>query len=491
MDEGDELASVKITGLETKGDLELDGAAVMADQEMTEADIDDGKLTFAPATGESGSPYATFEFTVSDGEDESALAYTMTVNVNADANNAAEGQPAITGVPQAGQTLTAGMGDIEDDDGLATRTFPDDYTFRWLRVASDDTETDIGSDQHTYVVQPADVGSTIKVEVEFDDDDGNGEGPLESDATAAVVRMQENCAADRPDADWCTEMTVGVSNPNYGYRAVGATPYGELVQPAIVHGGTTYTVTHLELLDTVVLGADAIRITLNDHVPLGTVFDFGGTAFTADSSSRSSTVGVHEWDVTDDFGWRLEGQKVTVSANLPPTLVDATVDGNMLTLTYAEDLDTGSEPGTGAYTVTVEGSAATVSNVAASGDTVTLTLGTAVTAGQAVTVSYTAPGTDPVQDESGLDAPSFSNEAVTNATANAAPTAADNTVTTDEDTAYAFAATDFGFSDADTDDELVSVKITTLETVGALALDGTDVEPDEVIPKAMTSTRAS
>ena len=334
---------------------------------------------------------------------------------------AASGQPDISGVPQAGRTLTAGIGTIADANGLNNQTFPDDYTFQWIRVNSDLTETNIGSDQHTYAVQAADVGSTIKVAVEFDDDDGNPEGPLASAETAAVVRMQESCAADRPHADWCTTMTAGVFSSVYGYRAVGATRYGELVQPAIVHGGTTYTVTQLELLDTAVFGADAVRMTLNDHVPLGTAFDFGGAAFPADSSSRSSTVGVHEWDVADDFGWRLDGQKVTVSANLPPVLVSATADGTSLVLAYAEDLDEGSEPGTGAYAVTVEGSAVTVSNVAVSGDTVTLTLGTAVTPGQAVTLSYTAPGTDPVQDESGLDAPSFSNRAVTVPGATGAP----------------------------------------------------------------------
>ena len=46
---------------------------------------------------------------------------------------------------------------------------------------------------------------------------------------------------------------------------------------------------------------------------------------------------------------------------------------------------------------------------------------------------------------------------------NTAPTASNNTVTTDEDTNHVFVVEDFNFSDADAGDTLASVKITTLE----------------------------
>ena len=41
------------------------------------------------------------------------------------------------------------------------------------------------------------------------------------------------------------------------------------------------------------------------------------------------------------------------------------------------------------------------------------------------------------------------------------PTASNNTVSTQEDTPYVFSTSDFGYTDADDDDALVSVKITT------------------------------
>ena len=92
-------------------------------------------------------------------------------------------------------------------------------------------------------------------------------------------------------------------------------------------------------------------------------------------------------------------------------LESAKADGTSLVLTYAEDLDTGSTPAASAYAVTVDGTAAAPSSVSVSGRTVTLTLAAAVTGGEAVTLEYT-PGSNPVQDESGLDAPGFSNRTV-------------------------------------------------------------------------------
>ncbi|MCP5012902.1 MAG: hypothetical protein GY942_23235, partial [Aestuariibacter sp.] len=66
---------------------------------------------------------------------------------------------------------------------------------------------------------------------------------------------------------------------------------------------------------------------------------------------------------------------------------------------------------------------------------------------------------------------------------NDAPTAADNSVSTNEDTTYIFSATDFSYSDIDAD-TLASIEVTTLETVGALQLSGVDVTLNQVISKA-------
>ena len=70
---------------------------------------------------------------------------------------------------------------------------------------------------------------------------------------------------------------------------------------------------------------------------------------------------------------------------------------------------------------------------------------------------------------------------------NAAPTASDRTVTTNEDTDHTFAAANFNFADTDTGDTLSSVKIVTLpgSGKGTLELDGTAIA-STTLPQTVT-----
>ena len=86
-------------------------------------------------------------------------------------NNAATGTPAVTGTARAGETLTAGMGDIADADRLPA-TFPNDYSLQWMRVDADGASnpTDIeDATSSTYTVTAADVGKRIKARLSFFD----------------------------------------------------------------------------------------------------------------------------------------------------------------------------------------------------------------------------------------------------------------------------------------------------------------------------------
>ena len=95
----------------------------------------------------------------------------------------ATGAPAITGTPQVGETLTAVTTAIMDADGLTTPG----YTYQWIRVATDNTETNISmATSSTYTLVTDDQGKTIKVKVSFTDDANNPE-TLTSAATAAVA----------------------------------------------------------------------------------------------------------------------------------------------------------------------------------------------------------------------------------------------------------------------------------------------------------------
>ena len=90
------------------------------------------------------------------------------------------------------------------------------------------------------------------------------------------------------------------------------------------------------------------------------------------------------------------------------------VTPSRLDINYNQTLDSGSVPAISAFAVIVAGSARTVNSVAISGSQVRLTLASAVTYGQAVTVAYTAPGTNPIQNTSGVDAASYTAVTVTN-----------------------------------------------------------------------------
>ncbi|MBD2060624.1 hypothetical protein H6F88_32295 [Oculatella sp. FACHB-28] len=99
-----------------------------------------------------------------------------------------------------------------------------------------------------------------------------------------------------------------------------------------------------------------------------------------------------------------------------PTLTSAAVNGTTLTLNYNELLNSGFTPSIDAYTITVNGAAATVSAIALNNSTVTLTLANPVNQGDTVTASYTQPGSNLTQDTTGNPANSFTNQAIINNT---------------------------------------------------------------------------
>ena len=165
-DTGDALASVTIVTIPTAGELTLDGTAVAAGSSVEVGKI--GDLAFKPAADANGTGYASFTFTVSDGEDASTPANTMTIHVTA-VNDAATGEPTISGTAQVGQTLTADTSGIMDADGV-----PGALTYQWVRVNG--TDEDItGANSNTYVLSAADADKKVKVKVSFTDDGGSAE----------------------------------------------------------------------------------------------------------------------------------------------------------------------------------------------------------------------------------------------------------------------------------------------------------------------------
>ncbi|MYH78469.1 MAG: hypothetical protein F4134_12215, partial [Acidimicrobiaceae bacterium] len=119
-------------------------------------------------------------------------------------NQAATGQPTITGTPQTGETLSADTSGISDANGLTNAQF----NYQWIRNdGTTDTEI-VGATAQTHTLTQNDAGTAIKVQVSFTDDHGYSES-VTSTATAAVTAVETL---------WSGEMTV----TDYGNSSLGA-----------------------------------------------------------------------------------------------------------------------------------------------------------------------------------------------------------------------------------------------------------------------------
>ena len=314
----------------------------------------------------------------------------LTVPGPAAANSPATGAPIISGTAQVGETLTVDTSGIDDADGMSGAVF----SYEWIADGVDIA----GATSDTYTLVEADVGKAVKVRVIFNDDDNNEE-TLTSPATAAVAA--ETAVPDAPrslnvslddtgtvDVSWEAPASDGGSAIT-GYKvqwksgsedydgSAASTRQAEITDPA----SRTHTITGL---------TDGVEYTVR-VIAVNDVGD-GPPSDEATGTPRETT---------------------------PPELSTATVDGPTLTLTYDEALDEASGLAADAFSVTVGGTGRAVDGVSVSGSSVILTLGSAVTAADTVTVSYTVP-TDAaaprIQDEAGNLAASFSDQDVENNT---------------------------------------------------------------------------
>ena len=199
-----------------------------------------------------------------------------------------------------------------------------------------------------------------------------------------------------------------------------------------------------DIIDVTVIFNEAVTVTGTPQIDL----TIGTTVRQADYKSGSTTPQLlfqYTVQATDEDtdgasinanGLKLNGGSIknnasTVNANLVhnaqtnqfrqkvdgvvPSLTDAEVTDDELTLTYSEGLDSDPKPATSDFTVTAGSEAGSVTAVAVSNSKVTLTLASAVAPDQTVTVSYT-PGTNPIRDLAHNPAAALTDQEVTNET---------------------------------------------------------------------------
>ena len=171
----------------------------------------------------------------------------------------------------------------------------------------------------------------------------------------------------------------------------------------------------------------SVSVTIGTQSPLTATSDADGTwsvSVPADASYIAGTsVSVTVSASKTGFGSPADVTRALAVDLSAPAFVSAatSADGTQIVLTFSEDLlaTSGNTPARPRFIVMVASSADTLTGApAVSGTKVTLTLSTAVTAGQTVTVAYTDLSTADddavVQDLAGNDAATFAAQSVTN-----------------------------------------------------------------------------
>ena len=139
-----------------------------------------------------------------------------------------------------------------------------------------------------------------------------------------------------------------------------------------------------------------------------------GTSYTV-RVRRSGRAYYSPWFLVGEKTFVLPGQRQVETP--APALSWARVNGAELALRFDAALDESSVPAGSAFAVSVAGASRAVSAVAVSQETVTLTLGEAVTPGEVVTLGYTPPSQAKLRASGGGTAvAAFSGQAVTNDT---------------------------------------------------------------------------
>ena len=190
---------------------------------------------------------------------------------------------------------------------------------------------------------------------------------LESIGTAMLVVTLDQPASNPLSVPWYTLSGTAMSPGDY------TNGEGTLIIPS---GATSATISITIIDDADAEATETVLVLLSS----GTGYDLGGSGATL--------------SILDDDG---DG----------PAPSGATVDGATVVLTYNKPLDGASTPSSTAFHLRMADNRVSVDEVSVNGSEVTLTLASPVQAGQTVSLDYTQPMSNPIQDGSGNKAQSF------------------------------------------------------------------------------------
>ena len=385
---GQSLQNVRIVALPASGTVMLGGTAVTAGESVAKGDLDAGRLTYTqPGTDPED---ASFTFKVSDGTAESDGPYTMDIEVRSPAPGPPENLTAAAGDGAAtlGWEAPANSGASAivryEVRHAAANSVPMNTAWQSVGLTLSHSITGLTNGQvYTFEVRAV-----------------NGSNPAEGPAAevratpAPVVSITPGFLSVAEDAGEAVltvslhrpaESALSVSWHTQDERADAPNDYTARQDAVTFAAGEDRKTISVPIVD------DAVREDpVHDvHETFFVILEAGQGYSRSDSSYALVEIVDNDGDAAGDV--------------TPPRLLQRTVNGTTLVLTYDETLDDASVPAPGDFVVAAAGNTINVTQVSVDGSRVTLTLAVPVQPSQAVSIDYT-PGATPIQDASGNDA---------------------------------------------------------------------------------------
>ena len=391
-------------------------------------ETDDLSLRLTASDSQTGKANWSIEDALRLNESHGRRGFAVKTSIHGYENNAATGEPTVSGKPIVGQTLTAHTDAIMDEDGLENVG----YSYQWVRVDDDGASnaTPItGETDDSYTLTAADDDKRLRVRVSFTDDNSI---PEERTSNAYPAAGTVRCL--KPDLRGGANLIEGprrigvasytASTTDYhGYRDILPRQEGTLDDDTFSTTATPagYTIEAIEKtltsiwlnLDKALAAADKQSLALHvcgDHYALS---DF---TLSAGSGHGYFIRSEQDWSILTELTFHITEDLVN------PSFVDATVDGTSLVIAFNEKLRQAPNLDHNRFSVTkgVNDDSVTVTNVGPtiSGNTVEINLSEAITASDTnIKVSYSKPNSgtqNRVADLVGNEAATFRNQPVTN-----------------------------------------------------------------------------
>jgi hypothetical protein len=518
------LLNVIITKLPLAGSLQLNGVAVTANQVISVADITANLLKFVPATDGSGNNYANFNFKVQDdggvtngGVDTSVTANTVTINVTPVNDAPAGTDKAVTAFESAPYAFSAadfGFTDTHDNPAnnflnVIITSLPATGSLKFNGIAVVLTQSiPVASIANLTYTPVANVNGNNIANFKFkvQDDGGTANGGVDTNTTANTLTINVAQVNSAPSG---TDKTIAVVEDTGGTITAADFGFTDAVDsPA--NNFANVIITSLPTAGSLQL--NGVAVVLNQVISVANI-NAGFLTFVPVANANGNAYASFGFKVQDDGGTANGGVDTSVTANTMTINVtpvnDAPTGTNNAVTTLEDTAFTFAAADFGFADAVVDNPANNFANVIITTlptagslqlNGVTVTLNQVISVASIPNLKFTpAPDANgnnyasfgfKVQDDGGtanggVDTSVTANTMTINVTAvNDAPAGTNNTVTALEDTAFAFKAADFGFSDVHDSpaNAFASVIITSLPTLGTLQLNGVAVVLNQIIP---------